>query len=109
MLYVQFILGFVMHLLAASASYSQTLKSNTLLFYIFGVSCSTVSALIWFWIAQSETNSGLLTLKGLYWDLIQTAAYLAVPFLLYSAHKNLSMYQMIGVGFIFLGLIFTKL
>ena len=108
-MYLQFFLGLVLNLVAATASYNPTLKTNTFLFYGVGILCSTISASIWFWIAHSEPNSGALTIKGLYWDLIQTAAYLIIPFLLYDAHKNLNTNQLIGVVLIFLGLIFIKL
>jgi drug/metabolite transporter (DMT)-like permease len=109
MIYLQFILGGIVHLLAAAVSYSTALKENSSLFFATGLLCTTISASLWFWIAHNESNSGSLVLKGLYWDLMQTAAYLIIPFIVHAAHKNLNIYQMIGIALVFLGLIFVKI
>lgn len=106
MIYLQFIFGLLMYISIASISYSEYMKSSKW-YYPIGVFFSILANITWLSISKHEVDSSKLLLKGLYWDAMLTLVYLFVPIMFYQA--KITFIQSIGVTFVFLGLLLTKI
>lgn len=106
MIYIQFVIGFLLYSIMAYISYSESFKQSKW-FFLTGIGLAILVNAIWFSIAKNEAVASKLVLKGLYWDVMLTAAYLVIPLILFQA--KLSLLQALGVGLIVLGVLFTKI
>lgn len=106
MIYAQFLIGMLMYVAIAYASYSETFKASNW-FYPVGVITAIVANLTWLWISKTEPDPAKILIKGLYWDSMLTAIYLVVPILMFGV--RLTLVQGLGLGLVVAGLVVVKL
>lgn len=106
MIYLQFTLGALMYSLIAYISYSPVIKSSPW-FYPLGLTGALIANLLWLWISKTESVASNLAIKGIFWDVMLTLVYLAIPLLLFGV--RLSNVQIFGILLILTGLIMVKL
>lgn len=106
MIYIQFLIGLIIYLFMAFASYYDALKQSKYYFPL-GILAAIIANFIWLSIAKSETNSSALVIKGVLWDLMLTLCYVAVPILFFKTQFTVN--QIIGILLMLVGLIFIKL
>lgn len=106
MIFLQFIFGLLMYVGIASISYSDYMKGSRW-YYPLGIFFSIFANIIWLSISKQESDPSKLLIKGLYWDAMLTLVYLFVPIMFYEA--KITFTQSIGVTFVFLGLLLTKI
>lgn len=104
-MFIPFIIGFIVYGVLAATSYSDSLKSSNY-YYLIGIAAAIVANVCWLYIAKQEPNPSKLVMTGLYWDVMLTLVYIAVPLLLFGARLNL--WQGLGIVSIFVGIILTK-
>jgi len=100
-----FLLGGAIYALLAYVSYNETIKASNW-YYALGLAAALAANLVWLHMARNEPLPARLALLGLYWDVMLTLTYLAVPVALYGA--RFTAVQWIGVGTVVLGIILTK-
>jgi multidrug transporter EmrE-like cation transporter len=104
-IFFQFATGFLTYLGLATASYSKSFQASR--WYLpVGIAAAVLANFIWLSIARSEPSASSLVIKGLIWDVILTGTYLLVPILWFGA--ALTNLQCVGIGFVILGIILTK-
>lgn len=101
-----FIAGAVLYTILALTSYSSFGKTSYWGWVIAAIA-GAVANLLWLGIARSVPDSSKLTIIGLYWDLMLTGLYVAVPILLFGARFSWS--QGLGMILLVAGLTLIKL
>lgn len=96
-----FAIGFLVYVSNATLSYSKGLKASPY-YYTIGIILAVIANLTWLYISKLETEPNKLLLKGLYWDIMLTVAYLIVPILFY--HARLSAQQTVGAILVLVGI-----
>lgn len=101
-----FIAGAVLYTILALTSYSSLGKTSQWAWVIAALA-GAIANIIWLSIARSVPDSSKLTIIGLYWDLMLTGLYVAVPILLFGARFSWS--QGLGMILLVAGLTLIKL
>lgn len=95
----------VMYVILAIVSYSESFKVSTLYFPV-GLLVAIIANICWLNIARLESDASKLVMTGLYWDIMLTFVYLAVPFVIFAA--KVTIWQSVGIAAIVIGIILTK-
>lgn len=90
----------------ALASYSSFGKSSAWAYPVALISGLMANA-AWMHLARSVNDSTKLAILGLYWDLMLTGIYLAVPILFFGA--RFGTIQALGIALIFIGIVLVKI
>jgi len=90
----------------ALASYSPLGKSSAWA-YPLALASGLMANSAWMHLARSVNDSTRLAILGLYWDLMLTGIYLAVPVLFFGARFGII--QTLGIVFIFIGIVLVKM
>lgn len=102
---IPFFIAFLTFLAGGWASYEPTFKAGPH-FYWSGIVLSVTTCIAWMYVAKHTESSSKLAMYGLYWDVLLTTTYLAVPVILF--HARMSPIQWLGIALIIGGIVLTK-
>lgn len=102
-----FFTGFVLYSIICRLSYVNFNNFPSIPFIIAGLA-GALGNVCWMYIAQTSITHKEILVKGLMWDIMITSIYLFIPLLLLDI-QGLSLYNRIGIGLVFLGIILVKI
>lgn len=102
---LDFILGFVIYSLAAAICYMPLVKESPW-FIPAGVLLGALANAVWFSIVKQTKDPAQTLILGYFWDAMIVLTYGLMPILFFGVKLN--NIQMIGAGFVMLGLLVVK-
>jgi uncharacterized membrane protein len=102
---IPFAIAFLTFLIGGWCSYDPAFKAGPH-FYWSAIVLSITTCLSWLYVARHTESTSKLAMYGLYWDVLLTVTYLAVPVMIF--HARMSLTQWLGILLIMAGIVLTK-